>query len=331
MYKKFNIKILAALLGVLLIAVIAVYLSDKSKGERSFRAKMVDADTSKISKIVIYPRANKDKAIELKKENEKWEIIEGSKTYQADESAVKGILGSLAELKPEKLAATDKSRWGEFDVSDSAATRVKLYIGKKLATHLYIGRFSYKAPKNQNQYNYYNQQQGTISTYVRLADEKTVYSCEGYIGMLLDRKLDDFRNKSLIRFNKDDLTSLVFSYPADSSFTLNKEGNKWTSGGLICDSLQVVNYLNSLAYMNGSEFSDDLNAAPGQPIFSLTVEGNNLNAPILVKAYAGNTPNQLLLNSSLNEEAYFIDNGASLAQKIFVSKNKFLKQSNNSQ
>ncbi len=324
MYKKFNIKILAAILVLLVIAVIAVYLSDSAKGERSFRARMVDADTAKITKIVIYPKANKEKAIELKNESGKWKVVSGTNEYKADESMIKGILGSLADMKPEQLVATDKSHWGKFDVTDSAATKVKLYTGKKLATNLYIGRFNYQAPKNQNPYNY--GQQGTITTYVRLADEKSVYSVEGYIGMTLERQLNDFRDKTLVRCTKDDLNRIDFTYPADSSFTMTKEGNTWTINGIACDSIQVANYLSSLSILNGSAFNDDGNVTKEQPVFTVSIGGNNMPSPVVVKAFAGKTPTQLILNSSLNNEAFFVDNNASLAQKIYVSKSKFFKE-----
>lgn len=325
MYKKFNIKILALVLGILLIVVIAVYLTDNAKGERSFRAKIVDADTSKITSIVIYPRASKDNAIELKKESAKWKVISGSKTYIADAAMVNGILSSLAEMKPQRLAATEKSRWSEFDVTDSAATRVKLFTGRKLATHLYVGRFSYQAPKNPNPYDY--RQQGTISTFVRLANEKSVYSVEGFIGMSLDRKLDDFRDKTLVRFNAAELTRLTFTYPSDSSFTLFKEGSNWIMNGLLCDSVKVADYLNSLAWINGPAFADNIISPGTPPIYSLSIDGNNIASPIVVKAFSLESPEDFFISSSMNEGAHFNDENGVLVQKIFISRNKFLKES----
>ena len=322
MYKKLNLKTLAIVLVILFAAVLAVYLSDSKKGERSFRARMVDADTSKITSIVIYPKAEMGNAIELEKASEGWRVISGTNMYPADEMMIKNILTVLTGLKPQRLTATEKSRWGEFDVTDSSATRVKLYTGKKLATHLYVGRFSYQPPKNQNPYNY--GQQGTMSTFVRLADEKSVYSVEGFLGMSLGRSVNDFRNKVVTRFNKEDLSKLSFTYPADSSFNLVKEGNQWTINGLICDSAAVAEYLNDISMLTSSYFVDDQEPMSQKADLILNIEGNNFASPVELKAFKSDTINRYLISSSLNKGAYFSGKSNDLANKIFVSKKKFI-------
>ena len=322
MYRKLNLKTLAIVLVTLIAVVIAIYLSDSKKGERSFRAKMVDADTSKVTSMVIYPKAEKENAIELEKVSEGWRVISGTNVYPADEIMIRNILTVLADLKPQRLTATEKSRWGEFDVTDSSATRVKLYTGKKLATHLYIGRFSYQPPKNQNPYNY--GQQGTMSTFVRLADEKSVYSVEGFLVMSFGRSVNDFRKKVVIQFNKEDLSKLSFTYPADSSFNLIKEGNQWTANGLICDSALVAEYLNAISMLTSSYFVDDQEPLSRKADFTLNIEGNNFTSPIELKAFKSDAINRYLISSSLNKGAYFSGQSNDLSNKIFVSKNKFL-------
>ncbi len=323
MYKKLNIKTLVVILAVLIIAVIAVYLSDSRKGERSFRSRMVDADTSRITSIVIYPKADKENAIELERASGGWKVISGTNMFHADEMMVRNMLTILAGMKPQRLAATEKSRWGEFDVTDSLATRVKLYTGKKLATHLYVGRFSYQPPKNQNPYNY--GQQGTMSTFVRLADEKSVYSVEGFLGMSFGRSVNDFRKKVVLRFNKDDLSRISFTYPADSSFALVKEGNQWTIDGVVCDSVSAAGYINALSSISSSYFADDQKPLKEQADFTLKVEGNNFVSSIVVKAFESDAAERYLITSSLNEGAYFSGKSDDLAIKIFVGKNKFLR------
>ncbi|HJX72171.1 MAG TPA: DUF4340 domain-containing protein [Bacteroidales bacterium] len=324
MYKKLNLKTLAIVLVILIAAAAAVYLSDSRKGERSFRAQLVDADTSKITTIVIYPKAEKEKAIELKKESDGWKVISGTNSYQADEMMVKNMMTLLAGLKPQRLAATEKSRWAEFDVTDSAATRVKLYTGKKLATQLYVGRFSYQPPQNQYPYNY--GQQGTMSTFVRLANENSVFSVEGFLGMSFGRSVNDFRKKVVTRFNEEDVSRLSFTYPADSSFALVKEGNRWTINGLVCDSASVAGYINALSMLHSSYFVDDQKPLDDRSDLTLNIEGNNFATPIVVKAFESDTTIRYIISSSLNEGAYFSGKDNDLANKIFVSKNRFLKQ-----
>jgi hypothetical protein len=324
MYKKLNLKTLAIILVILIVAAVAVYLSDSKKGERSFRARMVDADTSKITTVVIYPRAEKENAIELKKESDGWKVISGTDVYPADEIMVRNMMALLADLKPQRLAATEKSRWKEFDLTDSAATRVKLYTGKKLATNLYVGRFSYQPPKNQNPYNY--GQQGTMSTFVRLADEKNVYSVEGFLAMSFGRGINDYRKKIVTRFNKQDISKLSFTYPADSSFALVREGNNWMVNGLVCDSASVATYFNTLSMLSSSYFVDNKKQPDNQPVFTLNIEGNNFVTPIVVKAFESDSTIRYIVSTSLNKGAYFSGKDNNLVNKIFVSKNRFFKQ-----
>lgn len=324
MYKKLNLKTLAVILVVLIVAALAVYLSDSKKGDRSFRAQMMDADTSKVTKIVIYPKAEMGNAIELIKEPDGWKIISGTDSYHADQSMVRNMLVTLAALKPQRLAATEKSRWHEYDVTDSAATRVKIYTGRKLATHLYVGRFSYQPPKNQNPYNY--GQQGTMFTFVRLADEKSVYSVEGFLGMSFGRDVNDYRDKTVSHFSKEDLSRLAFTYPADSSFTLVREGNSWTIDGLVCDSASVAGYINTLSMLNSSYFVDDKKPMDDRPDFTLNIEGNNFVTPVVVKAFESDTITGYLISSSMNKGAWFSGKENDLANKIFAGKSRFFKQ-----
>ena len=251
-----------------------------------------------------------------------WKIKSRQKLFNADENTVNNILKTMTELKPKRVAATDRSRWEEFEVTDSLATRVKLITGKKTGADIYFGKFSYQQPKNQMAY-YYNQQ-GTITTYVRIARDKIVYVVEGYLGMTLNRGLNDFRNKSIIRSNKSDWTRLSFAYPADSSFYLVKEGDKWMVDGLLADSASVADYFNSISWLTSSDFVDDQKPLHAKADFSLKIEGDNFVKPLQVKAFKADTVNRYLITSSQNEGAFFSGAKSKLTEKIFIGKNKFL-------
>jgi hypothetical protein len=144
--------------------------------------------------------------------------------------------------------------------------------------------------------------------------------------MSLGRSINDFRNKTVIQCNKQDISKLTFKYPADSSFALIKEGDKWTIDGLLCDSVSVAGYLNSLSRLTGSYFVDEQKPLNGEADYSVSIEGNNFSSPIVVKAYESDTVNRYLITSSLNNGAYFSDKNNDLTNKIFVGKNKFSKR-----
>lgn len=322
MYKKLNIKSLVIIFAVLLVLVIIVFYMDSKKGERTFRSNIVDIDTSKVSSIIIYPKSNREEPVEILRKGYLWKIKSKQKLFNADENTVNNILKTMAELKPKRVAAADRSRWEEFEVTDSLATRVKLITGKKTGADIYFGKFSYQQPKNQMAY-YYNQQ-GTMTTYVRIAKDKIVYVVEGYLGMTLNRGLNDFRNKSILRSNKSDWTRLSFAYPADSSFNLVKEGDKWMVDGLLADSGSVADYFNSISWLTSSDFVDDQKPLHAKADLSLKIEGDNFVRPLQVKAFKADTVNRYLITSSLNEGTFFSGAKSKLTEKIFIGKNKFL-------
>ncbi len=324
MFNKLKLKSLLLIFIVLLIIVLVVYYIDSKKGERSFRADIVDVDTSKVTSIVIYPRLNKEEPLEILKKGSLWKISHRSKLLNADNDMIINMLKTLVELKPKRIAATDKSKWKEFEVDDSLSTRVQLLTGKKTGADLYIGKFSYQQPKGQMP-GYYNQQRGTLTTYVRPADEKTVYVVDGYLSMAFNRDINDFRNKSIIRSDSKSWTRLSFNYPADSSFALVKEGDKWTIDGLLADSATVYKYFNAISRLNSQDFVDDYRPLSDQPVFELKIEGDNIINPIHIKAFKADTVHQQLISSSINEGTYFSGSKTKLTGKIFAGKGKFFR------
>jgi hypothetical protein len=321
MFKKLNLKSLLIIFIILLGLVLVIFYLDSKKGERSFRANIVDTDTSKVTSVIIYPRLNQEEPIEILKQGSSWKINYQDKLLNADNDIVKNMLKSLVDLKPKRIAATDKSKWKEFEVDDSLSTRVQLLTGKKIGTDLYIGKFSYQQPKGQMQ-NYYNQR-GIITTCVRLADDKIVYVVDGYLSMAFNRNVNDYRNKSIIRSDNKNWTRLSFSYPADSSFTMVKENNKWMIGGLLADSSSVYKYFNTISQLNSRDFVDDQQPLMDKPVFTLRIEGDNIIKPIHIKAFMADTVHKQLITSSLNTGVYFSGSKSKLTEKIFVGKGRF--------
>ncbi len=323
MSKKLNIKSLLIVFVVLLAIVVLVAVRDSKKGDRSFKVNLIPLDSASITAITIYPKSDKN-TIELKKSGNTWELETKNKSYTAELNTIKEMLSTLTNLKAERVAATDKSKWGTFEVNDTSATRVVLNNGKRSGADLFIGKFTYQQPKNPSPYNY--GQQGTMTSYVRLAGDKNVYAVNGFLSMMFNRTADNFRNKTIINSDKLDWTRLSFNYPADSSFVLNKENNKWMINGLLADSASVAGYFNTIYRLTSSDFVDNEKPESSAPVFSLKIEGKNLANPIQVNAFVADTTNGYLIASNQNKDTYFSNNKSKLTEKLFVGKDKFLKK-----
>ncbi|MBN2275352.1 MAG: DUF4340 domain-containing protein [Bacteroidales bacterium] len=318
-----NIKKLSFIFIFLLVLVALVLLIDQKKGKKTFRTDLFNADTAEITAIVIYPGADQSKPLTLLKNGKDWIVKEDEKAFSADPGMVKEMLRTLNDMKATRVAATEKARWKEFEVDDSTSTRILVKKGKKTVSALYLGKFSYQMPKNTNPYDYYNRQP-EISTYVRVGDEKFVYVTKGFLTMVFNRSLNDFRNKVIIRSNSNDWNRLTFSYPADSSFIMLKDKGQWFVDGIVVDSAKAAEYLSSVAWVSNDDFVDDQKPVSNKYDLSLKIEGDNMVSPIVLTAYAADTTHGYLLHSSENQGVYFSGKKSGLTDRIFVGKTELL-------
>ena len=315
-------KTLIIILIVLLVAVAITKLVDYNKGERSFKGKLVSLDSAKVSAIKIYPKSYNFQEVKLMKENSEWKLFYDDKIVNADISSVQSMINELRTLKTTRQAARSSEKWGKFELTDSTGTRVIVEENGDVVADLMIGKFSYKQAKNQNPY---QQQQGTMTTYVRLTDEEEVYAVTGYLSMAFNREPNSFRNKFLINADIENWTKLSFDYELEESFLLVNENGKWTLNGMLTDSVETRNFLNSLAHLYSSSFVDDIDESKlTNNTHSLIIEGNN-STPIEIKAYSVDDENEQIITSSENEKTYFSGKLEELFNKVFVNKTKFFK------
>ena len=322
MFNKLNTKVLIGIFAVLLLLALFALLRNKSQSSvsrnRTFTSELTDFDSSTVDKLILYPK-NRSESIELRKVNDSWFVKTKDTKYSADPGAIKGMLENLFDLRATRIAANDKSQWGKYEVTDSAATRVIAYNGKKVLADVYIGKFSYQQPKNPNPY---MQQQGKMTSYVRIGNDKVVYAVDGFLSMTFNRQADDFRNRSIVNSSKDQWTKLSFSGPA-KTYNLTRQGTRWMMEGLETDSATTDKFLSSLARLYSSDFIEPSTRISDNPAYTLAIEGENMAVPIKVYAFEADTANKFAISSSLNEGSYFSGSKSGLFDKAFPSKESF--------
>lgn len=306
MFKKLNSKTLIIVFAVLLVLVVLMKVVQHSKGDRNFSAKFFEVDTAKVSSFMIKPHGSKEE-VHLVRNGKAWDLVKKNKTYRIEKNSVQPLLYELLNLKPDHLAGMDKSEWAQYQVTDSAATRVKVEQDGKVVADFFLGKFSF--------------QQYQQTTYVRINNDDNVYAVSGIPAMTFNKSADDFRNKLMVQINHvPDVTKLDFSYP-DSSFVMQKENNSWTINGAKLDSAKVATYLTTLSSLYASEFVDD-DVVPGALKLSLKIEGKNVQ-PIELKAFAADAANQYVVTSNMNPEGKFSGVKGDLAKRIFVGQAGF--------
>ena len=301
MFRKINNKLLVTVFVVLLAVVVLVEFMDSRKGNRTFKSDLVEVVADDVTSIEIYPKAANGNLIKLFKENDLWKVESGRIKFNADQAIAGRMISEINEMKTKSVVATNKESWGKFEVTDSLGTSVKLLKGSSVLADIVIGKFSYSEPRN-------------MTSYVRLAGEKEVYGVEGMLGMSFNRNINAFRDRTIIKSNKADWTKLTFSYPADSSFVLEKKGEKWMIGEMETDSASVVNYFNQIASLSDGSFTDEKPAIAAT--HRLTIEGNNMMPKVEILGFYSD-PENFVLESNQNPDTWI--NSKNTAKKVFVS------------
>ncbi len=320
MFKKLNTKTLIVLFVVLLLIVVVTMFVDNKTGERNFKSELFSIDSAKVTAINIEMRDKKAGTVKLSKSGDDWRVESNGKSFSADADAIGNLIKMVSGLKSARIAATEKSKWADFQLTDTACTKLKIMQNNETVANLAVGKFSFQ----QNQSNPYQKQGGTILTYVRIDGDDKVYEVDGYLSMMLGRGTDNFRNRSINKANKDFYQKLVFTYPSDSSFTVIKDKNRWTVNGQPADSVEMLSYLSTLGNLTGSEFADDMAVTPNAA-YTLKIEGN-MPKPIEIKAAVADSIKKYIITSSANPEAKFSNGNGDLFKRIFVNKGKLLKK-----
>lgn len=311
MFNKISSKALTVIFVVLFVLAAIYIIYDSSREERSFKRDIVNIDTSKVTSLSIYPKANNHKEIKIYKEGNNWEVQLNNNSVPADYSKIKNLIYQLSEIKANSVAAQDESKWSEFKV-DTSGTRVKVFEGSDNTLDITLGKFAYQQPR-------------TMMTYVKVKGDNNVYETNGFLEFSFNQKPDYFRNNTLVDDDMSHWSRLTFTYPADSSFQMVKDTtNQWKINNINIDSSKAVNFLRTLSHLSGSGFVDNPDESLlNKAVYSLTI-GSSALSTVTLSAYIDSS--NYLIHSSQNPDAYFNGNKNNLKGKIFVGRNYFLKK-----
>lgn len=305
MGKLSNIKLLGILGGLILIYVLFEVFGGKNRSD-NFRSELVNYQNDKVDRIVI---TKEGKSMELRKNGSLWTLkTEKGIEVEAVASKVDNAIAMLKEAKPSRIAARKEEKWKDYNVDDSTGVRVEFFAESKKVADVVLGRF---AP---------TQRGGTFafSSFVRLYDEKEVYVCEDFMAMSFPNKSSDFRETTVLKFNRDSIFEISFAFPADSSFLIKKgDDGKWTIDGKEVNSDAFSNFLSDINYTMSTDFEDGLSKTGlGKETYALIVKEKGTLEPITISAFP-NPEKKWLITSSMNSNAIFSDSEEKIIKKMF--------------
>jgi hypothetical protein len=323
MFNKVKTKQLLAIFLFLLAAVLITAVGGNTKKTRSFLSELTDIDTSAVTALAIYA-AGDDNPVLLEKQGGNWVVADGEKSHNADNRLAEEMLTTLADLTSTRLAAKEKDRWENYEVTDSLATRVEVKAGKKTAADVYIGKFSYSQPPQQAMSPYGGRQQGTMTSYVRLAGEKEVYAVEGFLRMMFNRDAEAFRDRKVLQVARNEVSRISMQLPGEQ-FTLNKSENNWMVDGLMADSASMAGYLSGITRLTSGAFLSDEALVTGTPTHTLLLEDANGTRLAQVNAWFRDSTN-IAITSSVNPGTIFDGTQNDLFEKVVQPRAAFLER-----
>lgn len=296
-----NWKLIAVLAGLIAIfASIRIFLSPAL--ESTLPSSLAEIDSSRVSEMVIMPARQQGTEIHLVRVGNRWNLQAGDRTGRVEQGGSATALSSLMRLKPQRIASKKKEKWNEFNVGDSTGTRVKVMTGSDVVADLWIGRTGFSQGSG-------GMFAGGGFTYVRVEGEREVYAVEGFLEGQFNRSFNDWRDKAFTRLRRDSVNKIMFRYPADSSFVIEKKNGKWMIGAEAADSAAVATYLASFEYKNISGFAEGSPAGEAPAVITFDKDGKKM-----VEVEGWPSPGPWTMRSSHQPDTFFSAEGAALKE-----------------
>ena len=307
-----NNRILLIVFGVCLVLFLGSKLLKGNKTS-SFDDAIVKVDSASVDRIQFISAGNHPEEFELKRKGSEWVAVKGEMSVPASTESIESILSQLSRLTAKRIVTNDISRYGEYEMTDSLASKVRVWEGKNQVADLEIGGFRF------------DQNTRSAFSFIKNAKKSEVYEVDGFLSMGLKARFNQFRDKQLVKASQEDLTSVEWTSHDQSRQVIVKEDGLWHYAGMeAVDSAQFNIYLTGLVNAQGNDFSDLTSTAGLTMLEKVTLTGNNMIDPTVISAFATHdTLKPFLIASSANPDAVFKSDSNGLYKKIFLDLRPF--------
>lgn len=274
---------------------------------RTLQTTLIQLDTNQITSLLIYPSLDNKEEYLLKKEDGFWVVHKKDVTLRVPIGNANQFLKNLANIKTNGVVVRQSDDWANYNIDAINATKIKVLSGKNLLDEFYVNLFDTRNNANPN------------ISYVRLLTGEEVYEVNSALSQLFSKKFRDYRNTNLINTQKSTIENITIAH-YENITTLSKKDNIWTQDGLPVDTITLDNYLTSLATINSDNFVDDFDLVDSKDLLykRLTIEGNNIQKPIIICAYLDSTRTlPFIINSNQNEGSFFASGENGIYEQIF--------------
>jgi len=201
------------LLLIICILAVVVYLNNREElktESNTIKTSFIGLDTAKIDEIRM--KTTEGEMLKLLKDNGEWVISEPIR-YKANENFIASILKQIHGFTIESMISKGGSPdiYEKFEVDSLSGFNVEIYTTEKLAADFVIGKIA-------DSYRH---------TYIKENGKDPVYLLKENLTYTFKKSLNDWRDKTILSFNKDLLDKIEYYRDELKDFTLFKEDTVW--------------------------------------------------------------------------------------------------------
>ena len=180
----------------------------------------------------------------VENQNGVWNIIAPFE-YKANQTSVKNFIDSILDAVIDGVVSESIEAQGEYSVSDSTGTILKLYSSGELVLDAIIGKTSSHVGH----------------TYARKNDSNEICIWRGFFNPFGSKDINDWRDKTLYSFNPDDIISLIAVKGSEESRELILADSLWiykeNGKEKPVDQKKVSGLISLFASLNCDAFADE--------------------------------------------------------------------------
>lgn len=293
-------------LGVIFIGLLGLYAISKmnsGKPVRSFDPEIISLDSSVVNEVLIYPKAGTGE-IKLLKEGSAWRVSQNGNSYAVMPSAMNGLFTTAQKITAKRIVAKKSDKWEAYEVGDEQKSRYQFKSGGKVLADFILGRFDF------------DQQARSATSFVRKVGEDAVYAVDGFLSASLGSDINTFRDKTVLKFNKEELKSLEL-LTESGSFKFQNNNGQWNDGdGNPQDSTKMANWINRLASLNGSLMVGASPADLSNVLSSIQLMTDSGQQEVKCIKMEGEKPYKIY--SSQNKDSWFESDEAGIYKTLFL-------------
>lgn len=229
-------KTLAIIFAGTLVLALAATWGGGSTSSAAFQGRLLPVDTAQVQTVRI--ERSDAPTIRLERSDGAWSVApaDSSVTYPANARTVRQVLQTLSSLDVSAVATRQSDKHPRYGVDTTGTTVAMLGADGEPLGQLIVGRTQMQGPpasgQGQNPMQRMRQRRGmTPITYVRSPDKPDVYSVERSLSSVASRSVEDWRDKRIWTVDQSQIQRVEFSYPADSSFTMQRVVQRDTTAG----------------------------------------------------------------------------------------------------